>query len=43
MKEKLYITNKEYDIFIVELRQNDGLHGYSFLDIEDKLFMDNLN
>ena len=34
-------TNKLYDITIIELKPNDGLYGYSFLEIDDNVFMDN--
>ena len=41
-KRKTY-TNKKYDITMIELRQSDGLKGYSFLEIDDNVFMDNPN
>ena len=34
-------TNKEYDITIIELKLNDdGLKGYSFLEYDDNIFID---
>jgi len=41
-KRKTY-TNKQYDITMIELKQSDGLKGYSFLDIDDNIFMDKPN
>ena len=41
-KRKTY-TNKQYDITMIELKQNDKLKGYSFLEIDDNVFMDNPN
>lgn len=41
-KRKTY-TNKEYDITIIELKKNDGLSGYKFLEVDDDIFMDNPN
>ena len=41
--ERRTYTNKLYDITILELKQNDGLSGYSFLEIDDNVFKDNPN
>jgi len=41
-KRKTY-TNKQYDITMIELKQSDELKGYSFLDIDDNVFMDKPN
>ena len=41
-KRKTY-TNEQYDITMIELKQSDELKGYSFLDIDDNVFIDKPN
>ena len=36
-------TNKDYDITMIELRQNDGIEGFLFLEIDDNTFMEKPN
>ena len=33
-------TNKEYDVTIIEIKQIDGLNGYSLLEIDEHLYND---
>ena len=39
---KIY-TNKDYDITIIEIKENDNLDMNSFLEIDDQIFNDNHN
>ena len=39
---KIY-TNKDYDITIIEIKENDNLDMNLFLEIDDQIFKDNIN
>ena len=39
---KVY-TNKEYDVTIIEIKENDNIDMNSFLEIDDQIFKDNIN
>ena len=41
--ERKTYTNSAYDITIIELKQNDGLFGYSFLEIDYQTFINENN
>jgi hypothetical protein len=41
--ERKTYTNSAYDITIIELKQNDGLFGYSFLEIDYQFYINENN
>ena len=41
--ERKTYTNELYDITMIELTQNDRLNGFSFLDIDDNIFINKPN
>ena len=41
-ENRITYTNKEYDVTIIEIKYDDGLEKDSFLDIDNRIFGDNL-